>query len=659
MKKKPKETADQRLDSKKLFDFANGHILKTVISEYDTSKVFGLVEVNRHSETLDLNSNRAVQWLSHSYQHVDSNVIHAQDFFKNVLHALISSSQMNGTLKQKVHIRIAQTENEIFYDLGTSDYKAIKISKRGIKFVRMNDDTPLFVRTSSISEQVNPKYDNEKGLEEFASLLLIKDNDKIVFKSHMVALFLELYSIPMPIAVGVAGSSKSTFTAYIKQVVDPSGKSRHNNYSGFPKKPDDLVAIESNRYMLSFDNVSNIDNDMSDELCRSITGTSSASRKYYTNLDESISSYKNKIVLNGIVPKLSYPDLQTRIISYPRKPLDKTNILTEAELEKRFHSLLPYVLGHIFVTLKKALKLYPKIKNEIIPTQRMADFEVWSEIIAQCLGYQKGEFQKAYDRKLKEDVLDEKESHVIVDLIVTIMEGKQTYEVQAQNLFNEIKAHAEDQGIPIESRYVYFPKIPSQLTKELTVIDPILKKLGFLVESYSYTKNDGKFKKHAKIIKISRRNFQETLEYRKTSSPSSPAHRSKKQTRNSKKNGEDGKKHPHRTTPHPHQTGEDGEDTKKDPHRKNEENRHESKTGEDGEDGEDNSYKVRRLSKEKSYWLCITHDTGVFHKSEKTKSSGNILKVHQKINCKIKHLSDKEAKIERDHQTKGYLKFPH
>jgi len=507
-----KETKDERHDSKKLFDFAKEHLEKTVISTYDTSKVYGLISIHDHCETLELDSQRATHWLSHEYHQVDLNVIHNQDFFKNTLHALVAEAQMNGTINEAVHIRIAQNEHEIYYDLGSRDYKAVKITKKGLSIVKINNDTPMFVRPSSLYEQVKPKYDNKNAIEDLANLLLILDEDKILFKSNLVGMFLESVAVPMPVATGSADSSKSTFTALLKRIVDPSGRTKENNLIGFPKKKDDLVAIESHRYVIAFDNVSEIDQEMSDELCRSITGGSSSARKYYTNSDESISSYKNKIILNGIVPRLDYPDLQTRIITYQRKLLDRTNRLTDLELEDKFSKLLPQVLGCVFKTLQKSLKVYPIVKNQIKPIQRLADFEIWGETIAQCLGYKQGEFVSAYDRKIKEDAISSKESHVIVDLIVSIMEEKEVYENQAKILFSEIKARAENEGIDVKSKYVIFPKIPNQLTRELTKINPILKQLGFIINTFHYKKNDGKFNKNAMIVRIARKEEQKTLE---------------------------------------------------------------------------------------------------------------------------------------------------
>jgi len=510
--KTEKENKDERQDSKKLFDFAKKQLEKTIISTYDTSKVYGLISINNHFETIQLDSQRATHWLSHQYHQVDANVIHNPDFFKNTLHALVAEAQMNGTINESVHTRIGQNKNEIYYDLGSKDYKAVKITKNRISIVKIDEKTPMFVRPSSLYEQVKPKYDNKNAIEDLADLLLILDEDKIIFKPNLIGMFLESVAVPMQVATGSADSSKSTFTALLKRVVDPSGKIKENNLIGFPKKKEDLIAIESHRYMMAFDNVSEIDQEMSDELCRSITGGSNSARKYYTNSDESISSYKNKIILNGIIPRLDYPDLQTRIITYQRKPLDHTNRLTDLELEDKFNKLLPQVLGCIFKTLQKSLKAYPTVKKQVKPIQRLADFEIWGETIAQCLGYEPRAFLKAYDRKIKEDAINTKESHVIVDLIASIMEGRQVYENQAKILFNEIKARAEDEGIDVKSRYVYFPKLPNQLTRELTKVNPILKQMGFIVNTFHYKKNDGKFNKNAMIVRISKKEEQKTLE---------------------------------------------------------------------------------------------------------------------------------------------------
>ena len=600
-----------------------------------------------HWETFDLNSIRAIHWLSHEFHQIDSNIIHPPDFFKNALHAIVSTSQMNGTVKEKIHTRIAQTRDAIYYDLGSKDYTAIKITKKKVSTIKINEETPLFIRPSSLFQQVKPKYDDPNALDKLVDFMLIQDGDKIIFKIHLIASFLESCATPIPIATGSAGSSKSTFVSSFKRIVDPSGMSQQHNLIGFPKKIDDLISIESNRYVIAFDNVSSIDQEMSDELCRATTGGGSAGRKLYTNSDEAITSYKNKICLNGIVPSLNYPDLQTRIINYPRKPLDENNRLSEEKFEEKFQSLLPNVLGCIFTTLQKTLKIYPKIKEKITPRQRLADFETWGECIAQCLGYEDGQFLQAYDRKLKEDTINAKESHVIVDLIVTLMKETNVYEKQVKTLLDDLRKLAEEDSIDIKSKYVWFPKIPNQLTRELVIVDPILKNLGFRVENFAYNKRDGKYTRNSRVVRITRTKTQETLGFGKTSSSSSPARQPKNQSRKSSKTGRG--------------SGDDGKsslpDTRQDKtvtemteiHKDvspsvNPENRHDNDTGRGGEDDEDT---LNFPSNENiTNWECLSCGTGIRGINEETKSSGNILQTHQKSRygtCTIKYYTEPEA----------------
>jgi hypothetical protein len=127
----------------------------------------------------------------------------------------------------------------------------------------------------------------------------------------------------------MAGSHKTTATATIKQIVDPNGRGKENNVSAMAEKQDELILQLQNRYLPSFDNVSSIGPKTSDVLCRAVTGSNNPRRKLYTDEEESIHSFKRKIVLNGIVPYLDYPDLQTRLVNYARETVDETNRMTE------------------------------------------------------------------------------------------------------------------------------------------------------------------------------------------------------------------------------------------------------------------------------------------------------------------------------------------
>ncbi len=629
------DSKDSRKDSKKLYDFAKSKTLKLVISENNSNEVYAVVKINNHAETLNLVSKRATHWLSNEYRKIDLDEIHSDDFYKNVLHAIISDAQMNGTPREKIYNRVAMLKDEFLYDLGTFDYSAIKITKEKIEMIKLDENSPLFVRTQSLQEQVKPKFNTTKSLDKISELLHIVKKDRILFKVHLVAFLLEMHPVPIMVIDGTSGSLKTTVTTTVKRIIDPNGKSRHSNYTGFPKKQEDLVISLHNRYMSSFDNVTKIDQAMSDVMCMSITGGSNITRELYTDSNESILSFRSKTVLNGIVPTLDFPDLRERIISYQRENIDSQNRITEEEYEQTFGSLLPSILGEIFTALQKAIPIHSKISQEIKPKKRMADFEIWGEAIARALGYDDNQFLESYYDKLKEGTLDAKESHLIVDTIMSLMEKKNRYENTVSNLFSSIKQIAENNGIEIYSKHVWFPKTPSQLGKELKIVNPLLGHLGLSVDQYHYTQGD-EFTRNASMILIQKKDYQDTLNNQNL--PSLASLPSLDENLGIKPSDSD--------------EGSDSNLIVTSP--KNDDSRHKKEQSEASEVSEVTFAKVSTL---KEYFICKSHgNAGPFHISESSISSGNILKLHQKNNCDILFLTKEECDQITEHSKNGGLK---
>lgn len=91
-----------------------------------------------------------------------------------------------------------------------------------------------------------------------------------------------------------------------------------------------------------------------------------------------------------------------------------------------------------------------------------------------------------------------------MSLIENLLKDRTEYEETAARCFKTLTDKAREIGIDIESRYVRFPKAANQLTKELITISPVLKKLGIVVRTSNYTKNDGKYTKNSSIVTITK-----------------------------------------------------------------------------------------------------------------------------------------------------------
>ena len=510
--KKENIPKDTRSQSRILYDFAMSKIEKLYIEENNQDEVFALVKMDDHVELINVTSSYAIEWLTDEYsKSIDDDDIHSEDFYKKVTHTIKSKGKRGNSERVKINNRISQLDDSIWYDLGGNEWNAVKITKKEVKIVNLDNKAPLFTRNQSTYPQVLPKYDNQNALEELADLLKIRPVDKVVFIAHVVCFFLS--SIPIPIMVfdGTAGSIKTTATATIKKIVDPSGKQKDDNVHAISKTPDDLIIDLYGEYMSGFDNVSYVDNDTSDIFCRAVTGATNIKRKLYANKSRTILKFMSKIVLNGIIPTLEYPDLQTRILNYERLVIDQSNLMLEKNFNKKLKILLPNILGNIFNLLSYSLQDYSILSNKIKPKTRMADFEVWGEIVSRRLGFEKNRFLGRYYEKLKEETVKTQNAYPIISAIQNLMNDKEVYEDSATELYSKLCYIAENLGINTKDKFTKFPKGSNKLINHLKSVESNLRTSGFNISTYYYTKRDNRYTLNSSVIKISKKEIQKTL----------------------------------------------------------------------------------------------------------------------------------------------------
>jgi Holliday junction resolvasome RuvABC ATP-dependent DNA helicase subunit len=102
----------------------------------------------------------------------------------------------------------------------------------------------------------------------------------------------------MPILMlhGEQGSAKSTLQELIKMLVDPS----IIRTLSFPRDINELIQQLSHNHVAYLDNISNIKEWYSDQLCRAVTGSGFSKRQLWTDDDDIIYSFKRCIGFNSI-----------------------------------------------------------------------------------------------------------------------------------------------------------------------------------------------------------------------------------------------------------------------------------------------------------------------------------------------------------------------
>lgn len=294
----------------------------------------------------------------------------------------------------KLGVRVSRVDDdnacpkELYYDLGDA---AAHITRDGWRIV---DDPPIvFKRFSHQEKQVHPEVTSRKSdIELLHKYINIKSkNDWLLFLTFVISAFIPDFPKPLLLLVGSPGAGKSTMMKLTKRLVDPSVL----DGIGQIRNCESIIRPASKHALLYFDNISYINQDISDTLCGVATGTSLVNRKMYTDLEDIVIKVQRPVMLNGVTEIVNREDLLDRSIPISVQRIANKH-MGDNELVSKFNSDKPVILGAIFNILADALRIYPNVKLEKYP--RMADFFGWGFVVAEAMtGYSGDEFIKAYN----------------------------------------------------------------------------------------------------------------------------------------------------------------------------------------------------------------------------------------------------------------------
>ncbi len=109
------------------------------------------------------------------------------------------------------------------------------------------------------------------------------------------------------------------------------------------KNDEDLMIVCQQRWLVSFDNLSSLDQRQSDSLCRLSTGGTHSRRKKYSDGDTSLFKAKRPVLTTSINDVITASDALDRTIRFDLPKI--TERKTEAELKKQFSEARGRILG--------------------------------------------------------------------------------------------------------------------------------------------------------------------------------------------------------------------------------------------------------------------------------------------------------------------------
>lgn len=468
-------------------DNSSPKILEQIVADCELfhspdRKGFATVPINSHKETWALESAGFKDWLAGRHYRDGNSVLKSQVLI-DLIGCLQGRARYDGD-EHPVFIRLAEKAENIYLDLGNDKWGVVEITSEEWKVI--SDPPVKFIRPRSLLTL--PKPERGGAINDLSKFLNVSDDDLILVIGFLVFCLNPSGPFPIMIVQGEQGSAKSTFGRVIRSLIDPSSAMLRSA----PKGEQDLMIAAQNGWLLSFDNLSSLKQEMSDSLCRLATGGGFSTRKLYTNGEESIFEATRPICLNGITEFATRDDLLDRalVIKLPSIPPEKR--MEEKEFWAEFEEVRPKLLGALLDVVSSVLKNLSNVKLADPP--RMADFAKFVTAAEPALGWSDGAFMDAYirNRDLGREIVLEADS--VAQAVLNW--NPDSWYGSATELLAELEKHAPDNVV----RSQFWPQGASALSNRLKRHVPALRAMRIDIKWTS----EGKGSSKRRIIRINR-----------------------------------------------------------------------------------------------------------------------------------------------------------
>lgn len=363
---------------------------------------------------------------------------------------------------EDVWLRVAQKGGSLIIDLGQPDCRVAVVNSAEWRVVR--EDRCLFRRTALTAPMPTPTTD--EGLEAYFAALALSPADTQLLIAWAVATLIP--SAPQPIALfrGPQGAGKSTAARALVRLLDPSTAELRS----VPRKPDDWPVAASASLVIALDNLSRISAELSDALCKSVTGDAVVRRALYTDSDLSVVSFRRAIILTGIEIGCLRGDLADRMVFFSMEALGSSRRRAEAELEDELRSLLPGALGGLLTLTSRVLGRLDSV--ELAEPSRMADFERILVAIDQTTGWRTAVTYRDQRRSLAAEVAAD---DPVAGLLLAFLDQQPHWTGTMTELLEELE-RLDPGGSP--------PRSANALSNKLTRIEASLLELGLAMRRH-------------------------------------------------------------------------------------------------------------------------------------------------------------------------------
>ena len=446
---------------------------------------YATVPVSGHRETYRLDTKSIKNYLSHRY-YQDLGKAASSKAVSDAL-GVITSMAMNDGPELDVCLRVGGNTEKIYIDRGAPEWDAVEISADGFKIV--SDPPVKFWRPKGMLTLPIPSA--RGSLADLRSFVTLGDEQFVLMVGTLLSYLRPNSPYPITVITGEQGTAKSTTADILRKLIDPKFVQRQAE----PKDLKQLMVAARNNWIVSYDNLSNVGQWLSDGLCRLATGGGLSDRELYTDGDEFVINAKRPVIINSIVDVATKSDLVDRAVMLDLTPIPQDKRRHEDEFWKEFEAKRPMILGALYGAVSFALRELPNVSLSDKP--RMADFAKWVTAAEPALGLSDGQFLEIYLGNQKQASATMLES-TVAQAVTRLLDKESSWEGQPAELYTLLSASLGDAG----RGQGQWPGSAAKLTGELCRLAPALRTAGY---DYCKKKSNGRNPSCAQKINARRR----------------------------------------------------------------------------------------------------------------------------------------------------------
>ena len=440
-------------------------------------RAYAEVSHKTHTEILQVRDRDFKELISHKFFRLTGKGANATALSDSL--STIEAIAKHDNPKHSIHIRTAGSHSKIYIDIGCDGWRVIEIDSEGWRV--LNQSPVKFIRKRGMAALPEPETSGDIALLD--KYINIETQDRPLIIGWMLCALAGIKPYPILILQGEQGTGKSTTSRVIRSLVDPSTVPLRSP----PKDSRDLLVSASNTHVVVLDNLSGLNPELSDCLCRLSTGGGIDVRALFTDNEQVLIDIQKPVMANGIDDVATRPDLAQRSLIINLPVIESDSVQDEGDFWAEFEQ----DKGKIFAALLNGLSAGLKYRDsvELKEKPRMADVAQWVTACELGMGISDSDsFMKAYTRNQKEAVQTGIEASPVGSAIMELMSGRESWKGQPTELLAELERIVGANQIKSRS----WPQSPKGLKNAIKRLTPSFRKTGIHITE-GRNRIDGRF----------------------------------------------------------------------------------------------------------------------------------------------------------------------